>query len=316
MDKTDVIIKERRNTMKKIVLTFIVGVLIVGVNAFAAGNLEVTGRIGVGQSPDASSAKLGIAADIRGLMVDLNQNNGSYSTYGIDFSLNRSGSTNLTGDTVSFAANVTFSDTGNRTVSGWIYPVSNNIRYNSSTAGTTTVTSPVYTNAYFGHTRFPNNTRTFNVNSIATNVLAKGHDDAGTGNPINYADYRNIYVKDSVFNESTATSLTGIWVDAISSGSTNSFGIVLDGDGAGSDIVFGPSQEARIYASGGELFAQDGASNVTQISPHDPETGEWIFYSKNTKTGIVKRVNMEKLVKAVEELTGETFMVETIMAGE
>ena len=54
-----------------------------------------------------------------------------------------------------------------------------------------------------------------------------------------------------------------------------------------------------MYFSGGELFAYDSAGNSTQISPHDSETGEWIFYSKNTKTGKVLRVDMEKLVKFI-----------------
>ena len=61
-----------------------------------------------------------------------------------------------------------------------------------------------------------------------------------------------------------------------------------------------------------ELFAVDENSNSTQISPHDPVTGEWVFYSKNIKTGRVVRVNMEKLAKKVEELTGEKFFEEWI----
>lgn len=61
-----------------------------------------------------------------------------------------------------------------------------------------------------------------------------------------------------------------------------------------------------------EMFVMDEAGNATQISPHDPETGEWIFYSKNTKTGRVVKVNMEQLVKAVEEVTGKKFMFESV----
>ena len=76
----------------------------------------------------------------------------------------------------------------------------------------------------------------------------------------------------------------------------------------------GVANQASLYAadvsSSSELFALDEAGNTTQLSPHDPVTGEWIFYSKNTRTGRVVRVDMEKLVKAVEELTGEQFMVE------
>lgn len=59
-----------------------------------------------------------------------------------------------------------------------------------------------------------------------------------------------------------------------------------------------------------EMYAVDEADNVTKISPHDPKTGEWIFYSKNLRTGIVKKVNMEKLVSLVEKLSGESLMEE------
>ncbi len=65
-----------------------------------------------------------------------------------------------------------------------------------------------------------------------------------------------------------------------------------------------------IWSNGGELYAIDGVGNFTKISPHDPATNEWIFYSKNVKTGRVVRVDMERLVRRVEAITGEKFMVE------
>ena len=66
-----------------------------------------------------------------------------------------------------------------------------------------------------------------------------------------------------------------------------------------------------IYSSGGELRAFDASGNSTLLSPHDSETGEWIFYSKNVKSGRVVKVDMERLVRKVEELTGETFLMES-----
>jgi len=111
--------------------------------------------------------------------------------------------------------------------------------------------------------------------------------------------------------DGTITNAYGMYLQKQTKGNNN-YGIVLDGDGAGADVVFGPSKNVRIYSSSGELYAKDGAGNVTQISPHDPETGEWIYYSKNLKTGKVKQVNMEKLVKLLEKLTGEKLMIETI----
>lgn len=56
-----------------------------------------------------------------------------------------------------------------------------------------------------------------------------------------------------------------------------------------------------------EMFVLDSAGNETKISPHNDE-GEWEYYSKNTKTGKVVRINMEKMIRKLEQLTGEKFI--------
>ena len=56
-----------------------------------------------------------------------------------------------------------------------------------------------------------------------------------------------------------------------------------------------------------EVHVMDGAGNVTKISPHN-EAGDWEYYSVNTKTGKTVRVNMERMIRKLEELTGETFI--------
>ena len=70
---------------------------------------------------------------------------------------------------------------------------------------------------------------------------------------------------------------------------------------------------AHIYSkdvsSSAEVFVRDEAGNVTQISPHNDE-GEWQYFSRNTKTGKVVKVNMEKMIRKLEEITGESFMEE------
>lgn len=70
---------------------------------------------------------------------------------------------------------------------------------------------------------------------------------------------------------------------------------------------------AHIYAknvnSKAELFVRDENGNVTQISPHNEEN-EWEYFSRNTKTGRVVRINMEKMIRKLEEITGENFMDE------
>ena len=73
----------------------------------------------------------------------------------------------------------------------------------------------------------------------------------------------------------------------------------------------GVTNRASIYAkdvsSSAELFVRDEAGNVTQISPHNTE-GEWTYYSENSITGKRFKVNMEKMIRRLEEITGEDFI--------
>ncbi len=57
----------------------------------------------------------------------------------------------------------------------------------------------------------------------------------------------------------------------------------------------------------GEVFVLDAADNETKISPHN-ENGEWEYYSKNTKTGKTVRINMERMVRDLETLTGRKYI--------
>ena len=41
-----------------------------------------------------------------------------------------------------------------------------------------------------------------------------------------------------------------------------------------------------------------------------PTEGEWEYFSRNTRTGKVVRVNMERMIRKLEEFTGESFMEE------
>ncbi len=80
---------------------------------------------------------------------------------------------------------------------------------------------------------------------------------------------------------------------------------------AGNPGGVGSGSEAYIWAKADsgttEMFVADSAGNVTQISPHD-EKGQWVFNSKNVKTGVRRRVNMERLIELVEQLTDEQLM--------
>jgi len=52
----------------------------------------------------------------------------------------------------------------------------------------------------------------------------------------------------------------------------------------------------------------DAAGNTTLLSPHDPETGEWVFFSRRGEK--VFKVKMEKLVRTLDELLGGGFIEE------
>jgi len=87
------------------------------------------------------------------------------------------------------------------------------------------------------------------------------------------------------------------------------FGAVILANQAGDPSTV--TDSAHIYAkdvaSSSEVFVRDEAGNVTQISPHN-EAGEWQYWSENIKTGKKVRVNMERMIRKLEEITGETFI--------
>lgn len=73
------------------------------------------------------------------------------------------------------------------------------------------------------------------------------------------------------------------------------------------------NDNAHIYSKNisghAEMFVRDSQGNVTQISPHNEE-GEWEYFSRNVNTGKVVRINMEKMIRKLEQLTGESFIEE------
>jgi hypothetical protein len=64
------------------------------------------------------------------------------------------------------------------------------------------------------------------------------------------------------------------------------------------------SNGVSIYSSSGEAYVMDASGNATLFSPHDSETNEWIFKSKHTPTGKVLKIDVEKLLRFVNEKFG------------
>jgi len=58
------------------------------------------------------------------------------------------------------------------------------------------------------------------------------------------------------------------------------------------------------YSTAGEARVMDAAGNATLLSPHDTKTNEWIFHSKHTPSGKVLRIDVERLLKFVNDHFG------------
>lgn len=73
------------------------------------------------------------------------------------------------------------------------------------------------------------------------------------------------------------------------------------------------SNGISFYSTAGECRVMDAAGNATLLSPHDSETNEWIYDSSHTPTGRRLRVDMEKLVKFIDQHFGLGFVQETFV---
>jgi hypothetical protein len=291
--------------MKKKILLLMMGLLIVGVNVYAAGDLIVKGHLEVGPTSFTLSKHYIDSPDKRyGLYVDVrDQGEGGY--YGARYNVNVGGSSGASsGYGVDMNANLVTSGASIALLVGGNYEI------RLSAPSPTAITNFVANQIRFSRTGANTANHTADtVTGILYDVAASG----GSGK-VTTPNYRGMYLGDNsaLFNGTTHSQL---WLDKITGGTTN-YGIVLNGDGAGSDIVFGDAGGAcrpGLYSNAGYVKALNKDCVESPVSPHDPETGEWVFYSKNVKTGKMVKVNMEKLVKAVEKLTGEKFMIETMM---
>ena len=120
-----------------------------------------------------------------------------------------------------------------------------------------------------------------------------------------------------IFYDKTADSLSmkiravGIGTTSLSTSDLGSTAnnVLAIGNGVAPTSL--PDGQAYLYAKdvGGEthIHTMDEGGNETKLGPHNEE-GEWEFYSRNTKTGKVTRINMERMIRKLEEFTGETFI--------
>ena len=80
---------------------------------------------------------------------------------------------------------------------------------------------------------------------------------------------------------------------------------IFDGTAPAGTLANGCS----IYSAAGELFTMDAAGNATLQTPHD-DKGEWVFYSKNTVTGKTLKIDMERMMRKLNDMLGGDFIHE------
>ncbi len=309
--------------MTKKIIILVASLLVIGGNVFAQGDLQVNGAmsVGTGSAPsmalDVAGESLitiegGVALKLTPSTSDTKGGTGLYVVAEHDVSVDKG----LKGAT--YLMNIAGApDNSDASLTKPFASQQNSMSFRSGTNSGTYSLSGSVRGAWYNVNRGATNLRNWNIDNFYGIDLTS--DDSGFGGGV--VDFTNLYqihIGDFDDEESgslmTATNYAGIWIDALD-GATNNYGIVLDGDGAGSDLVFGDaggSCRPSVYAVSGYVKAKNKDCVESPLSPHDPETGEWIFYSKNTKTGKTVRVNMEKMVKAIEKLTGEKFMIETV----
>ncbi len=131
----------------------------------------------------------------------------------------------------------------------------------------------------------------------------------GTSSPSGY----KLYVNGTSYFNNTQTATANVHVASDANTNLHINGATHAGetwDGAihiknSATIGNETSNEAVIYAEGGELKCMDDDRNRTTLSSHID--GKWVYMSNNTKTGKSVKIHMEDLVKAVEEHLGVSF---------
>ena len=267
--------------MRKTILLFLmVGILLIGVNLYAAGDLIVNGKLGVGVSTPTRAIDVEntdqTALNVNAIKSTNTWLNGTFITDSINSS--DAGSNAFVvwpyhyaiGSTGGIMRGALFNAElrGSGTMSA-IAGMQNQIVIKTDsgdyTIDTVTGNELLLTNGGIASTNNHTITNFYGIHSYGTNAAPGYATTSGT-------NWRHAYFENFPDFGGTITNVAGLWVDQQTRG-TNNYGIVLNGDGAGADIVFGATQEASIYSSAGELWVKDGLGNTTQISPHDPEIG-------------------------------------------
>jgi hypothetical protein len=277
------------------ILILVMGLLLIGVNVFAQGDLLVNGDLGVGTSP-VPSAKVTVSAnDTAGLNV-IASTNGTVSTNALlglmDINLADSTQKGL-------AFQLNYKSSGTAGGSGIIAVNDSSMGWNAIASDGVLGTSLIQLSNNVSNTHTGTSTA---VLGYGMNLLSAG--GSGSGSVHYTAFYRHIGIQNlgDRFRKSSGVlmdgTVSGIWMEQQTRGSTN-YGIVLAGDGAGSDIVFGPNQELRLYAD-----ISSPGNEVLVVSGGLYTTGNNVTSDEKFKQNIT---NIDNSLEKIMKINGVTY---------
>lgn len=198
----------------------------------------------------------------------------------------------ITGSASAAARQSTFESTATAASSG---PVVNLNR-------TTTSASATQTNGTITFTR----TLTDGSSNTAASILAYGDNNSGAPTAIlrlTALTHHEYYVGSSPNEKARLTENANYKIGGTANrGTTEGTNqlVIFNGTAPSGTLTNGVS----IYSSSGEAYVMDAAGNATLFSPHDAETNEWIFKSKHTPSGKVLRIDVERLLRFVNDHFG------------
>lgn len=152
---------------------------------------------------------------------------------------------------------------------------------------------------------------TFLGSATSSNLRALITDETGSGSAV-FATSPSLVTPS--LGVATATSIS------INSGGTFKIGATTSRattDGTNKLSLFNGTAPVGTLANGidlfstsGELHVMDASGNDTLLSPHEKLFNQWIYRSKNISTGKSLEIDMERLMKALDNLLGGGYIRE------
>ncbi len=258
--------------MKKTLILLITVILLVAVNLYAAdGDLIVTGsaKVGVDAAPTPGVALDVVVDEMPGIPVKA-----------ANFHIDINGSTNPVGTTTALRSLI--EHTGS---SSWTQARGGDLEFwfNSLEAGSSAFTH-IYGLNVVVRDRYENN-RNYSGDSIVllrTNGAYTGNGTVSVEDMIGaMIENPSTYTEDEI-EPLSATNLYGIKVEKQTVG-VNNYGIVLNGDGEGADIVMGAGQDVKLYGQNGDFIIDSNGNVIIQNLPtSDPVVSGALWNNNGT----------------------------------